>query len=158
MATRDEVRALLDRLPEDKLDNANLFLNGLLRPRPAPSAEIERARELTHQYRRMVERKFRETRKPGTISSLFGGGSIFPKQGQGYGSHAFHYWDDKALVHQTLRIFEGQELEIMERISLSEDGSTLQYEQELSSGGLTRRRQEEFPFHNSHDQPERASE
>ncbi len=62
------------------------------------------------------------------------------------GNHSFHYWDDKALVHQTLRIFGGQELEIMERTWRSEDGATLVYEQELSSGGLTKRHEERFPF------------
>jgi hypothetical protein len=47
---------------------------------------------------------------------------------------------------QTLRIFEGQELEIMERVSRSQEGATLVYEQELSSGGLMKRHEERFPF------------
>jgi hypothetical protein len=42
-----------------------------------------------------------------------------------------------AQIHQTLTIFEGQELEIMQRVSRSQDGATLVYEQELSSGGLS---------------------
>jgi len=149
MGTRDELHLLLDRIPENELESARLLLNGLLRPRPALSPDAERARERTHQYKKMVERRFRETRKPGTISALVGGGSVFPKDGQAYGRHGFHYWDDKALVNQTLQIFEGQELEIMERISRSEDGATLVYEQELSSGGLTIRREERFPFCNA---------
>ena len=94
----------------------------------------------------MVERRFRETRKPGTISTLIGGGNVFPREGKAHSSHAFHYWDDKALVHQTLRVFEGQELEAMERISLSDDRTMLVYEQELSSGGLTKKHEERFPF------------
>lgn len=145
MALRDELHSLLDQLPEDKLRDARPFLDGLLRPR-APSPEIEHARQLTHQYKKMVEQRFRETRKPGTISTLVGGGNVFPRKGKEYGNHSFHYWDDKALVHQTLRIFEGQELEIMERTSRSQDGATLVYEQELSSGGLTKRHEERFPF------------
>ena len=145
MAIRDEIHSLVDRLPEDQLQNARPFLAGLLRPR-AQSPEIEHARQLTHQYKTMVEQRFRETRKPGTISTLLGGGSVFPREGKEYSNHAFHYWDDKALVHQTLRVFEGQELEIMERISLLEDRATLVYEQEVSSGGLTKRHDERFPF------------
>jgi hypothetical protein len=145
MATRDELHSLLDQLPEDKLRDARPFLTGLLKPRPA-SPEIDRARKLTQQYKNMVEQRFRETRKPGTISALVGGGSVFPREGQMNGNHSFHYWDDKALVHQTLRIFGGQELEIMERTWRSEDGATLVYEQELSSGGLTKRHEERFPF------------
>lgn len=145
MAIRDEIHSLVDQLPEDQLQNARPFLAGLLRPR-APSREVEHARQLTHQYKKMVEQRFRETRKPGTISTLVGGGNMFPREGKEYGNHSFHYWDDKALVHQTLRIFEGQELEIMERMSRSQDGATLLYEQELSSGGLTKRHEERFPF------------
>jgi len=145
MGIRDELHSLLDRLPEDQLQNARPFLAGLLRPR-APSPEIEHARQLTHEYKKMVERRFCETRRPGTISVLVGGGNMFPREGKEYGNHAFHYWDDKALVHQTLRVFEGQELEAMERISLSDDRTMLVYEQELSSGGLTKKHEERFPF------------
>jgi hypothetical protein len=148
MAIRDEIHSLIDQLPEDQLQNVRPFLAGLLRPR-AQSPEIEQARQLTHQYKKMVEQRFRETRKPGTISALVGGGSVFPKEGRVSGDHSFHYLDDKALVHQTLRIFEGQELEIMERVSRSQDGATLVYEQELSSGGLTKRHDERFPFRDS---------
>jgi hypothetical protein len=116
MAIRDELHSLLDELPEDKLRAARPYLAGLLRPR-TPSPEIERARQLTRQYKKMVEQGFRETRKPGTISALVGGGNVFPREGKAYGDHAFRVWDDKALIHQTLRVFEGQELEPMERIS-----------------------------------------
>ena len=135
----------MSKVPEDQLQNARPFLAGLLRPR-AQSPEIEHARQLTHQYKKMVEQRFRETRKPGTISALVGRGRVFPKEGRVSGNHSFHYWDDKALVHQTLRIFEGQELEIMERVSRSQGGATLVYEQELSSGGLMKRHEERFPL------------
>ena len=145
MAIRDELHSLLDQLSEDQLRNARPFLAGRLRPR-TPSPEIEQARQWTHEYKKMVERRFRETRKPGTISMLIGGGNVSPRQGKSYGNHAFHYWDDKALVHQTLRVFEGQELESMERISLSDDRTALVYEHELSSAGLTKRHEERFPF------------
>ena len=151
MAIRDELHSLLDQLPEDQLQNARPFLVGLLRPR-APSPEIEHARQLTQEYKKMVERRFRETRKPGTISALVGGGNVFPREGKAHSNHAFHYWDDKALVDQTLRVFEGQELESMERISLSDDRTTLVYEQELSSGGLTKRHEERFPFRDAPEQ------
>ncbi|HLO00694.1 MAG TPA: hypothetical protein VK208_19710, partial [Pyrinomonadaceae bacterium] len=58
----------------------------------------------------------------------------------------FHYWDDKALVYQTMRYFSGQQFEEMERLAVSEDGTQLLYEQEATSGGKTFRRQEAFPF------------
>jgi hypothetical protein len=76
MAIRDELHFLVDQLPEDQLQNARPFLAGLLRPR-TPSPEIEQPRQLTQQYKKMVEQRFRETRKPRTISALAGGEMCF---------------------------------------------------------------------------------
>jgi hypothetical protein len=145
MAIRDELHSLLDQLPDDKLQAARPFLVGLLKSRET-SPEIEQARQRTHEFKKMVERRFRETRKPGTISSLFGGGHIFPRQGKGFSNHAFHYWDHEALVYQSLNVFDGHELEAVERISLSGDGRTLLYEQELCCGGLTKKHENRFPL------------
>jgi hypothetical protein len=145
MSARDDLHALLDQLPEEMLQPSQVFLESLLRPRP-PRPEIERSRDRGRSFRKLVEQRFQETRKPGTISAIVGGGSLFPKDGETYGRNAFHYWDGGALVHQTLQFFAGQELEIMERISRSEDGATLTYDQELSSGGRTLLHKAEFPF------------
>ena len=145
MDGRDDLHSLLDRLPEEMVRPVRVYLESLLRPRP-PRPEIEQSRHRTREFRKMVEQRFQETRKSGTISALVGGGSLFPRDGETYGRNAFHYWDDKALVHQTLQFFAGQELEIMERMSRSDDGGTLVYDQELSSGGRTVRNRVEFPF------------
>lgn len=145
MARRDDLHSLIDCLPEDKLQPAHALLDGLLRPHPLRS-ELERARHRGRDFRNLVQQRFKEGRTPGTISALVGGGSLFPKDGETYGRNAFHYWDDKALVHQTLQFFAGQELEMMERIARSDDGTKLTYEQELSSGGRTLRNSAEFPF------------
>jgi hypothetical protein len=65
------------------------------------------------------EQRFRETRKPGTIGAMGGGGSMGMHEGTPFGRQGFSYWDEKALVHQTVQSFDGQELEIMERLSIS---------------------------------------
>jgi len=145
MSTRDEVQSLLDELPEDKLRTVRAFLDGLLRPHPIRAEHLE-FRDQAQKFRTLVEQRFQETRKPGTISAMTGGGSLFPKNGETYGRNSFHYWDDKALVHQTLQFFAGQELEVMERFSRSEDEGKLVYEQEMHSGGRTLRNRIEFPF------------
>jgi hypothetical protein len=145
MDGRDDLHSLLDRLPEEMVRSVRVYLESLLRPRP-PRPEIEQSRDRGREFRKMVERRFQETRQSGTISVMTGGGSLFPKDGETYGRNAFHYWDDKALVHQTLQFFAGQELEMMERMSRSDDGATLIYDQELSSGGRTVRNKVEFPF------------
>jgi hypothetical protein len=55
----------------------------------------------------------------------------------------------KSLVHQTLQWFDGHELEIMERLSLSPDRTKLSCLLELSSGGHTVNYTEEFPITNA---------
>jgi hypothetical protein len=145
MTIRAEVQSLLDELPEDKLHTVRAFLDGLLRPHPIRAEHLQ-LRDQAQKFRTLVEQRFQETRKPGTITALAGGGSLFPKNGETCGRNSFHYWDDKALVHQTLQFFAGQELEIMERFSRSDDGGKLVYEQETHSGGRTLRNRIEFPF------------
>jgi hypothetical protein len=58
-------------------------------------------------------------------------------EGTPFGRQSFSYWDEKALVQQTLRSFDGQELEIVERLSISPDCTKLSWVLELSSGGRT---------------------
>jgi hypothetical protein len=67
-------------------------------------------------------------------------------EGTPFGRQGFSYWDEKALVHQTLQSFDGQELEITERLSLSPDRTKLSCFLELSSCGRTVNYTEEFPI------------
>jgi hypothetical protein len=62
-------------------------------------------------YKRRDEQRFRETRKPGTIGGMGGGGSIRMHEGTPFGRKSFSYRDEKALVHQSLQLFDCQELE-----------------------------------------------
>jgi hypothetical protein len=101
----------------------------------------------------LVEQRFRETRKPGTIGGMVGGGCMGTHEGTPFGRQSFSYWDEKALVHQTLQSFDGQELEIMERLSISHDRKKLSFVLELSSGGRTVNYTEEFPITNAEAQP-----
>jgi hypothetical protein len=87
-AWRSETNSIpsLIKLPMDKLETAGPFLAGPLKPRPA-SLESEPACQPTREFRKMVERRRRETRKPATISTMFG----------------------SALVYQSLKVFGGGE-------------------------------------------------
>ena len=97
-------------------------------------------------YKERVEQRFRETGKPGTIGGMTGGGSMGMHHGTPFGRQGFSYWDEKVLIHHTVQSFDGQELEIMERLSLSPDRTKLSYALELSSGGHTVNFREEFPI------------
>ena len=89
---------------------------------------------------------FRETRKPGTVGGGGGGGISGVHEGVPFGRHSFGFWDDGALVEQILQSFDGQEVEIMERFSISPDRTKLFCRLELSSGGYTVQHSDEFPI------------
>lgn len=147
MATRDELKALIDQLPESRLETVRNILEHNVHP-PPPRPEIEQMQRRSQEYKQRIEQRFRETRKPGTIG-MIGGGSMGMHQGTPFGRQGFSYWDEKALVHQTLQSFNGQELEIMERLSISPDRTKLSCVLELSSGGRTVNYTEEFPITNA---------
>jgi hypothetical protein len=145
VATRDEIKALIDQLPEARLEIVRTMLEHQVHP-PQPRPEFEQMQRLAQEYKERVEQRFLETRKPGTVGGMTGGGSMRMHQGTPFGRHGFSYWDEKALVHQTLQSFDGQELEIMERLSLSPDRTKLSCVLEVSSGGRTVNFTEEFPI------------
>jgi hypothetical protein len=152
MASRDELKALIDQLPENCLEMVRQMIEHEIHP-PAPRPEIERMQQRSRNYRRLVEQRFRETRKPGTIGTMGGTGFSSMHEGVPFGRQGFHYWDDKALVHQSLQSFDGQEIEVMERLSFSPDRTKLLCVVELSSGGLMVRHEEEFPTTEADAQP-----
>lgn len=146
MATREELKALIDHLPEPRLEAVRKMLEHNIHPPPL-RPEIEQMQRRSLEYKDRVEQRFRETRKAGTIGGMSGGGgSTGIYEGTPFGRHGFSYWDEKALVHQTLQLFDSQELEIMERLSISPDGTKLLCVLELSSGGHKVNYTVEFPI------------
>jgi hypothetical protein len=145
MTTREELKALIDQLPESRVESVRRLLEHNVNPR-RPDPEMERMHRRSQEYRRLVEERFRETRKPGTIGATNVGGVRFMHEGAGYADQSFDYWDGKARVIQTLNLFDGCEIEVMQRLSISEDRKKLSYVIELSSGGRTVNHTEEFPI------------
>ncbi len=138
-------KRLIDQLPEPRLEIVRNMLERHVHP-PQPQPEIEQMQRRSQEYKERVEQRFRETRKPGTVGGMAGGGSMGMHQGTPFGRQGFSYWDEKALVHQTLQSFDGQELEIMERLSLSPDRTKLSCVLELSSGDRTVNFTQDFPI------------
>ena len=147
MTSRDDLKSLVDQLPESSLEMVRTMLEHNVNP-PPPRPEIERMRGRGQDYQRRVEQRYRETRKPGTIGGMGRRGGMGIHEGTPFGRQGFSYWDEKALVQQTLQSFDGQELEIMERLSISPERTKLSWVLELSSGGRTVNYTEEFPITN----------
>ena len=132
MVSRNDLKVLIEQLPESSLDRIRQILEYHLHP-PETPPEITRMQERSRSWRETVLERFRETGKPGTIRGMGGGGSLGVHQGTPFGRQGFHYWDGNALVHQTLQFFDDHEIEVMERLSLSPDGATLICDLEISS-------------------------
>lgn len=147
MPSREELKTLIDQLPENQLGRVEELLRHHLTSPAKPRPEIEAIRRRSQTYREQVMQRFRETRRPGTcgIGAMSGSGSFSEHEGIRFGRQGFQYWDDKALVHQSMHYFDGHELEIMERLSISE-GKALSCAIEMSSGGRTVRYSDEFPL------------
>jgi len=145
MANRDQLKTLIDQLPESSLEIVQRMLEHHIQP-SKPTLEIEQMRRRLSTYKSLVEQRFRETRKSGTLGGMGGGGHMGIHEGTPYGRQSFSYWDDKALVQQTLQSFAGHQLEIMERFSINSDSALLSCALELTSGGRTVNYVEEFPI------------
>jgi hypothetical protein len=145
MANRDELHQLVEEVPENRVEQVLMMLRHHVHP-PEVRPEIEQSRRQLEEFRRQVEGQFRATRKPGTISSMGGSGFVGrAPHGGGFSNKSFHYWDDRAIVYQSLRSYSDQIMESMERLSTTPDDSAFVYEVELSSGGRIVRYREEFP-------------
>ena len=144
MASRDELKSLIDQVPETRLEMVHRMLNLHINP-PPPHPEMDRMQRRSQDYQNLVKKQFHETRKPGTIGTMTSGGIFAEHEGTPYGRHAFDYWDDKALVHQILQFFDGHEIEIMQRLSFSPNRAALVCDLEISSAGHTVRHQDAFP-------------
>ena len=67
MPTRDELKAMVDDLPQSSLERVHTMMKYQIEPPPPPSAEVARMRQRGQEYRKAVEQSFRENRRPGTI-------------------------------------------------------------------------------------------
>ncbi len=146
MVSRDDLKALIDQLPESRLEAVGMMLHHHLNPPPELAhPEIGRMRMRGQEFRKMVVQRFHETRKSRTISSGGGSGSLGVHEGTPYGRNGFSYWDEKAMIHQTLQAFDGQDIEIMERLEISPDRTKLYCVLEISSGSQMVHYENEFP-------------
>jgi hypothetical protein len=145
MADREELKSMIDQLPEASLEMVRTLMEHHIHPPPPRPPEVEALQQRGQEYRRRVEQQFRETMKPGTMGGFGGGGFSGMHEGTPFGRNSFHYWDGDALVQQTLQSFDSQEIEIMQRLSFTADGTEVLCIVELSSGGRTERHEGRFP-------------
>jgi len=131
MQSREELRTLVDALPEGAIEAAHRTLSQLQIWPPAPPPGVE---EMRQRMRQRMEERRREVmlrQRPGTIGG-FGGSSNYDVD-RGSASSSFSHWDDDTFVTETLRRHKGHEFTVIERVRV--DGRHVIYKHEITGPG-----------------------
>jgi hypothetical protein len=150
MATREELKALIDQLPEEKLDLAGLSLKSILHP-PVPNPRVERFKQRSEDFQKQLPERLKQLQAGGDPSVVRGFGMVGGTVGlgserrQAHGQYSYSWQEERAHVTHRLILHAGQEIDIVERLEIAANERFLLYEQELYSGGRVVKRREEFP-------------
>jgi hypothetical protein len=149
MATREELKALIDQLPEAKLDLVGSSLESILRP-PAPNPRIEQFRQRSEEFQKQLPERLKQLQAggdPGVVRGfgmVGGAGGLGSGRRQAYGHYTYSWQEERAHVTHKLILHAGHDIDIVERLEITVDERFLLYEQELYSGGRVVKRKEEF--------------
>jgi hypothetical protein len=149
MHTREELKTLIDQLPEEKLVLASLNLESILHP-PAPNPRIEQFTQRSEEFQKQLPERLKQLQAggdPGVVRGfgMAGGtGAVGSGRRQAYGQYSYSWREKRAHVTHRLILHAGQDIDIVERLEITMDEKFLLYEQELYAGGRVVKRKEEF--------------
>jgi hypothetical protein len=145
--TREDLKTLIDQAREDKLDLIRSSLEGILHPRsrdPRIEQFMQRSEEFQRQLPERLE-KLQAGNDPGTVRGWEMAGGVGGYLGSlAYGSHEYTWQEGRVHVAHKLLIHAGHEMDVVDRLQVTEDDKYLIYEQEIYSGGRIVKRKEEF--------------
>jgi hypothetical protein len=150
MPTREDLKALIDQLPEEKLDLAGLSLDSILNP-PVPNPRIEQFKQRSEEFQKQLPERLKQLQAggdPGVVRgfAMVGAtGELSSERRQAYGQYSYSWQEERARVTHRMILHAGHEIDIVERLEITVNGKFLRYEQELYSGGRVVKRKEEFP-------------
>ena len=147
--TRDQLSALIEQMPEDKLDMIRMNLESILDP-PQPNPRIEQIMRRSEEFQKQLPERLKQLQagcKPEMVRGFsMGGGFGSMPGGRGDGEHKYSWQEDRAIVTHRMVLYDGYEIDIVDRLKLTEDEKTLVYEQEIYVGDCAVKRREEFPL------------
>jgi hypothetical protein len=155
MDARSRLHALLDDFNDEEVFAAEMYLLGILQRRQQPErseTEIARLGERGEQFRKAAELRWQDAghrlANSGCNVVGFGGGGGFgfDLQGRAIGKMSCEYAAGDRSFVETLRYVAGQEIEIAEQFSVSDDNTSLSYQHVATSAGHVVKHEELFPF------------
>jgi hypothetical protein len=148
MPTRDELKAIIDRMPPEKLDLVHMNLESILHP-PVLHPQVEQIMRRSEELQRELAVRLPLLQagcKPETIRGFDGGGGIGCGPGlRNQGGYSYSWFEGITHVTHRLMIHAGREMDIVERLQLIEDETMLIFEQEIYAEDRIVKRKEEFP-------------
>jgi hypothetical protein len=126
MPRRDELKTIIDQMPPEKLDLVHMNLESILHP-PVLDPQIEQIMRRSEQLQRELVNASPSCRLDAN---------------QGY---TYSWFEGITHVTHRLMIHAGREMDIVERLQLTEDETMLIFEQEIYAEGRIVKRKEEFP-------------
>jgi hypothetical protein len=148
MSKRDELKALIDEAPPEKLDLVRMNLENLLHP-SAPNEKVERAIQRSEELTSQLPERLKHLQAgctPETIRGFSGGGAFGdgPSLRGGQGKVAYSWWEGTTHVTHRFILHAGREMDIIERLQLTEDDTKLIHALEIYAEGRVVKRKEEF--------------
>ena len=146
MVSRDELKILIDRLPEEKIGLVRNNLEYILHPPVLPTVEMMMRR--TDDLESELPERLKILRAGNSPESIrgFGGGGFGsgPEPLRRNVEYSMSWQEGRARVKHTVLLHEGHEVDFVERVQLTDDERTLIYGQEIYFGGRCVNRKEEF--------------
>jgi hypothetical protein len=149
MASRDELKTLIDQMPEEKLDLVRMNLESILHP-PAPNPLVEKIMRRSEEFQKQLPERLKQLQAgnpPDSIRGFHGGGGFGsgPPPMKGNGDCSYSWQEGRVVVRHRFVLHENHEMDFVERLQLTEDEKTVVYEQEIYAEGRSVKRREEFP-------------
>ena len=142
MPHRNSLHNLVDTLPEEALESIERVLQHHQKWPPQPPIDVQKLRDQVRQrFAKMREEHSRKTGR-GVVGGFSGRGHV---SSEGDASTSMSGWEGDTHVEVEYRVFRGHELEIEERLRISDDQKSLLYSQSVKGpAGKTVSHQIEF--------------
>jgi hypothetical protein len=149
MDDRSKLHEMIDQLPEEKLRNAEAWLNGVLHPDPRLLAIVSERRQAQEAFMQRV----RDT-SSGNGFGVGGGAFGIGLGGKRNGTMSSSRLEGDTTVKYTMHTFQSQEIETIERFRVDNDSHEIVITRNVTSNGKKHQDEMRFAYTPKHDSPQ----